>query len=289
VRAAPVAYAGMPRRRFWEMEDGHVNLDALAGTDPAHALLAVFAHAYANDWFVVPLEVAPGAVRIATLEVTDTFGTTTSIAATAVLDGPASRWRLWEPAPEAAADSPELAAVRVLLPPAPAPLEGPVLEDVLIGRDEMANLAWLIELTTRDGDGQAVDRFRRWLRLRAPHDPAFDPAGQASARSYRLGTTLPDNWYPLVASPDPAGGQRLSLATVPPEAVGVSDAGVQGQLVPHVPGSVLADEEASRAGSRLQRVDRLTRASSGRVVWRARVKSPGTGGASSGLRFDVLR
>jgi hypothetical protein len=231
---------------------------------------------------------------ITTLEVTDTFGTTTSIPATAGLDGPGGRWRLWELAPSADADpaagAPDAAtAVRVLPAPAPTPLEGPPLEEVLIGRDELANLAWLIELATRDGDGEAVDRFRRWLRLRAAEDPSFDPAGQAKARRYRLGTTLPDYWYPLTATPDPAGGHRLALASVPPEAVGVPDTGVQGKLVPHVPGTLIADEEASRAGSRLQRLDRLGRTPSGRVVWRARTKTAGAGEVGSGLRFDVLR
>jgi hypothetical protein len=279
VRPTPVTYAGMPRPRFWELEDGNVNLDVLAGTDAAHALLASFAHAYANDWFVVPLEVPPGATAIALLEVADTFGTTTQIAATAVLDGPAGRWRLWE------LSGGELDGLRVHLPISPVPLEGPPVEEVLIARDELANLAWLIELVTRDRDGAAVDRRRRWLELRPPGDPAFDPSARAALSSYRLGTELPDNWYPLVAT----GGGRLALAALPPGATSVSDAGVQGTVVPHAPGTVVADEEASRTGSRLRRADRLLRTRAGRVVWRARVKGPATGEASSGLRFDVLR
>jgi hypothetical protein len=56
-----------------------------------------------------------------------------------------------------------------------------------------------------------------------------------------------------------------------------------------VPATALADEEASRAGTRLRRLDRLTRGPGGRVVWRARHKARGSGEASSGLRFDVLR
>jgi hypothetical protein len=279
VRPTPVTYAGMPRPRFWELEDGHVNLDLLAGTDAAHALLASFAHAYANDWFVVPLEVPPGATAISVLEVADTFGTTTQIPATAVLDGPGSRWRLWE------LSGGEPDGLRVHLPIAPVPLESAPVEEVLIARDELANLAWLIELVTRDPDGVAVDRRRRWLELRPPGDLAFDPAGRPTASSYRLGTDLPDNWYPLVAT----GEGRLALAALPLGATVVSDEGVQGTVVPHAPGTVLADEEASRTGSRLRRADRLLRTRAGRVVWRARLKGPGTGEASSGLRFDVLR
>ena len=293
VRPGPVQYAGMPRPRFWELEDGNVNLDVMAGEDPAHALLALFAHAYANDWFVVPLEVAPGASLVTSLKVTDTFGTVTEIAATAVLDGPHARWGMWELAADTAGRDPGAgdgaAGLRIHPPISPPPLEGPALEDLLVARDEMANLAWLIELTTRDADGTAVDRYRRWMRLGPAADPSFNRATQGQADSYRLGTPLPDHWYPLVNEPSSAGPRGLLLAEVPPGATAVSDDGVQGRLVPHRPETVLADEEASRTGLQLRRRDRLTRTPSGRVVWRARTREPGTREASSGLRFDVLR
>ena len=294
VRPSPVRYAGMPRPRFWELEDGNVNLDLMAGRDPAHALLAMFAHAYANDWFVVPLDVAPGASLIERLTITDTFGTTTDIAPTAALDGPGARWSLWElsttPLPAVAPNEGDAAAgLRIHLPIAGSILDGSLLEDVLIARDEMANLAWLIELTTLDRDGSPVDRFRRWLQLRVADDPTFNPAAHQGAAGYRLGPTLPDNWYPLVGDRSTTAAPRLLLAQLPPGATDVSDEGVQGRLIPHHVGTVVADEEASRSGSRVRRLDRLMRTSSARHVWRARVKQPGTAEASSGLRFDVLR
>jgi hypothetical protein len=80
---------------------------------------------------------------------------------------------------------------RGCLPSALPALQGPVLEEVLIAGDEMANLAWVIELTTRDRDGTRVDRQQRWLRLRPPSDPTFNP-GTPRGSSYRLGTTVPD-------------------------------------------------------------------------------------------------
>jgi hypothetical protein len=285
VRPAPVTYPGMPRPRFWEFEDGHVNLDLMAGAGPAHRLLTLFAHAYSNDWFLVPLEVPPGATLITALEVTDTFGTTTVVPAAAALDGPASRWKLWELTSDDGEDT--AAGLRLHLPIAAAPLEGPVVEEVLLARDEMANLAWLIELVTRDADGTTVDRYRRWLGLRAPADADADP--RALPTSYALGTPLPDYWYPLIAATGPNDERQLRLASVPPEAIDVPDEGVRGRLVAHIPGTALADEEASRAGTRLLRVDRLLRTAAGRAVWRARIKQPGTGEAASGLRFDVLR
>ena len=284
VHPTPVAYAGMPRPRYWELEDGHVNLDTLIATDAAHAVLVSFAHRYANDWFLVPLGVPPGVTTIVSLTVTDTFGTTTDIPAVATVDSGRGPWRLWEltstdpdPAPGA--------GVRLLVPPTPVPLSGPAVEDVLVVRDELANLAWLVERSTQDSDGEPVDRYQRYLRLRPASDPAFDAGGQPSGRlRYRLGTAVPDYWYPLVSATGAGGRPMLRLAVLPPGASGVGDDGMRGRIVPHGPDTTIADEEALREGIHLIRQDRVL----GTVRWRARTKTPGFGEGSSGLRFDIV-
>jgi hypothetical protein len=210
------------------------------------------------------------------------------VPAVAAIDRDSGPWRLWDlTSTDHHAD--QAAGVRVFLPPAPPALEGPVLEDALVARDEMANLAWLIELTTRDGDGAAIDRYKRWLQLRPATDPSFNPAIRGGARSYRLATTVPDFWYPLVSVTGADGQPLLALAELPPEATGVSDVGVRGHLVSHTEETRLADEEASRDGTRLSRRDRITLSPAGLVVWRARTKGPGQGESSSGLRFDTLQ
>src|SRR5262249_23918516 len=125
VQPVPVADPGMPRPRFWELEDGHVNLDAAPITDPAHMVLVSFAHRYANDWYRVPLRVAPGACVITSLPVTDTFGTTEDVPAAAAVDGGSGPWRFWGLTPRS--DPTAAAGVLLLLPPATAPIDGPVL------------------------------------------------------------------------------------------------------------------------------------------------------------------
>ena len=288
VRPTPVTYPGMPRARFWEFEDGAVNLDTLAATDPAHAVLVAFAHRYANDWFVVPLTVPPGACTIEALTVTDTFGGTTPVRAVAAIDGGRGPWRLWELSSQDNDPRPG-AGLRILVPPTPKPLHGEAVEDVLLLRDELANLAWLVERTTRDRDGEPVDRYRRHLMLRAPNDPSFDPAAVATGQSiYRLGTAVPDYWYPLIATTGADNRPLLALAELPDGAVGVPDEGVQGRLVPHEAATTIADEEVPREGVRLLLEDRLVTGGSNVVVWRARAKLAGSGEGSSGLRFDVL-
>lgn len=293
VHPVPVSYPGMPRPRFWEFEDGDVNLDALrASSDPAHAVLATFAHEYTNDWFLVPLELPPGACLITELQVTDTFGTATRVPAVASVDADSGPWRLWE-IRSATGQSDAATGLRLFFPPSPPALDGPVVEDILVARDEMANLAWIIELVTRDGDGSTIDRYQRWLHLRPPSDPTFHPStattasGSPTSGTYRLGTTVPDFWYPLMTVT--ANDKRLlALGALPPEATGVPDDGVQGQLIAHKPDTTLAEEEASREGARLTRRDRLTLGPGGIIVWRARTRGPGQGESSSGLRFDTV-
>lgn len=287
VRATPVAYPGMPQPGYWTMEDGDVHLNPRPDSDPGQQLLALFAHSYANDWFVIPVTVPDGICLIADLQVTDTFGKTVHVPASAAVDGPGSRWNLWELSSPGTATSDGAMGLRLFPPVAAPPLEGPALEDVLVVRDEMADLSWVVELTTRDGDGTTVDRYRRWLARKPAQDPSFDPARKGDARWYRLGTTLPDFWYPLVPV-DGSPPAVLALADVPPGAKDVSDAEVQGRLVPHAGQTKLADQIVTRAGIRVTRADRLVYSGAGRTVWRARASGFDVAESSSGLRFDIL-
>ncbi|MFI7602525.1 hypothetical protein [Actinoplanes sp. NPDC049681] len=273
----PVSYPGMPRPRFWELEDGAVNLDALHTDDsPAYRVLADFVHRYANDWFLLPLSVTPGLVVVDTCVVTDSFGIDVSAPP---VTGP---WRMWELSSEAPTD--RLAGARLVLAGAPRPRDGGPTEDVLLIRDELANLAWVVERTTADPDGTLVDRQARYLRLRPP-----DPAPAAVGDRYLLGTPVPDYWYPLVAAAGPDGRALLALADLPPDASAVDDHGVRGLAVPHRDGTVIADEEVPGEGARLTRRFRLVAAEGRPLLWRARTKEPGLGEGSSGLRFDILR
>lgn len=120
-----------------------------------------------------------------------------------------------------------------------------------------------------------------------PADPP--PAAAGSVATYLLGTPIPDYWYPLVAVTGTDGRALLAQADVPPGAGGVGDSGVRGTIVGHTAGSVQADEEVPREGVHIVRRDRLLPGAGRATVWRTRVKEPGLGEASSGLRFDVIR
>ena len=75
-------------------------------------------------------------------------------------------------------------------------LEGAPLEELLLVRDEMANLAWAIERRMQGTSGEALDHkleadhlaFRQRLP-EAPNDPLL---------VHRLATHVPAHWIPLV-------------------------------------------------------------------------------------------
>ena len=268
VRPTPISYPGMPQPGYWTLEDGDVNLDPAVATDPGQQLLATFAHAYANDWFLIPLTVPPGICLISTLQVTDTFGTTTARARQRRAGRPLQPMGAVGDDPTTTTTTADGAAgLRVFLPPAPPPLHGPNLEDLLVARDELANLGWVIELTTRDDDGTTIDRYHRWLTRRPAQDPSYNPGTPDAASWYRLGTTLPDHWYPLTLDTTTTAG--LTLADLPDGATDVSDAGVRGHLFPHQAGTRLDGEQLTRMGIQVWNTPSLveTRFSPDALVW----------------------
>ena len=96
VMPAPVTAPGLPARRFWEFEDGRLNLAALrpAETDLGQVLLIETLSGFGNDWFVIGVELPVGHLVSATsLVVTDTFGVPD--AAAAARRPPARRDRRW--------------------------------------------------------------------------------------------------------------------------------------------------------------------------------------------------
>jgi hypothetical protein len=195
-----VTYPGMPSPRWWEFEDGDVNLGNMtAGPGELGKLLVTeFATLYGNDWFSVPLEVPVGSMtRITEFLVTDTFGVVESVApatehTTASGDDPSH-----EVGDEAAegplggvmegsdgwnvfmhTDLPNHDRPGLLVPPVLATHhESDPVERVLLARDEMANMAFGIELVTEDAVGDPL-RWRQYGRPTLAVDtvsPASDP------------------------------------------------------------------------------------------------------------------
>ena len=282
---APVSFRGMPSARFWEFEDGAVNFACVqaAPQDLARLLLVKFALEYSNDWFLLPLDLAVGTLsQIRALVVTNTFGERFLIPHASEVDGPTSPWRMFS----LTNDTQKL----FFLPPVLGPLlESQPVEDLSLLRDEMANVAWAVERVVESASGRPLDRHEAYQETLAeqPPSPAADAEGEPLI--YRLGTTVPDYWIPLLRVKD-GTTLRLKRGVLP----AFGEGGIQGLQFPK--GRLLEpsrdllvyEEEVPREGARVTRSYQYARWIDGSThVWIGRRKEPGRGEGSSGLQFDV--
>jgi hypothetical protein len=285
---APVTVRGMPAPRFWEMEDALLDFGAWqpGATDVPQLLLIESVSGYGNDWFVIPIELPVGTVTAArSLVVTDTFGVQTLLNPNS-----GQQWSMYQLAmPTGDAHVPSVSiSNRFYLPATLAqPFEGPVLEEVMLARDEMANLAWAVERRLENPLGVGVDTAAQ-PPTAAP--PASIPPTDGTA--YRLASDVPDHWIPLLPRQVGDNGEvRLARAAVldldgTPTIVR-SQARVLGDD-PTAP-LLMPEEEVPREGALVRRAFQAARWHDGRLfVWSAIRKTAGRGEGSSGLRFDTL-
>jgi hypothetical protein len=287
----PVTFPGMPANRWWEFEDARINFGAVdtGPDDLLRMMLIEFALIYGNDWFVIPVELSVGTVcRIGSLTVANSFGETIAIPPFHQAGGTGSAWRMFTLTPEGttAAGRQDL----LLVPPVLGPsLHGRPVEEVLLFRDEMANMAWAVERIVPGRSGRPIDRHDAYY-ARNGRGPEGARARSGQRLGYRLASTIPDYWVPLVPVPFPAGGPgaiRLHRGVIPDPVT---------QEVPRPRGQILGtgplainDEEVPRAGARVTRAYQYARWIDGSThLWLGRRKEAGRGEGGSGLRFDTV-
>jgi hypothetical protein len=282
----PVSYRGMPSARFWEFEDARVNFAKVEANpqDLARLLLVKFALEYANDWFLVPLEIDIGSLSlIQSLIVANTFGERMLIPHTTEVDGQSSPWRVF-----ALSQAPQQL---FFLPPVLGPaLQSAAVEDVLFLRDEMANAGWAVERVVESPAGRPLDRFEEFQAARQRNAREQEATSIGGALAYRLGTNVPDYWIPLLPVQQGTSIQ-LKRGVLPRREAD----GAEGSLEPQgrvlEPGHTLLlhDEEVPREGARVTRAYQYARWVDGSThLWTGRRKQPGRGEGSSGLQFDIL-
>jgi hypothetical protein len=305
---APVRFRGMPASRLWEFEDGRVNLGQIqAGSnDLAQLLLVEFALVFGNDWFLVPLELEAGSLsRVASLVVTNTFNERLLVPHASTVDGPDASWRMFAISPDPSVERADPYRDVFLLPPAlGTSIEGEPIEEVLFLRDELANLAWAVERVVEGEGGGRLNRLETYQMQRRALEQEQDartplPGAKASAAGvcYRLGSSVPEYWIPLLpVQVAESGGRpsiRLRRGAVPANALDGSEDIVRpsprGRVLQPDTELLVHDEEVPREGARVTRAYKYARGADGSTyLWIGRRKQSGRGEGSSGLRFDFL-
>jgi hypothetical protein len=279
--ASPVSFRGMPARRYWELEDGSVDIGALAAgpEDLGRLLLREFALVYGTDWFLIPLSVPVGSVtNIDSFKVTDTFGLGTTVPHYSVADRAEGKWRMFALSDVESGAAPDYRLL--ILPSAMGILDSEAVENVLLLRDELADMVWGVERSVLGPDGAPVDRSLAWKTMA----PSILPPAAAGVPRYRLGSDVPDYWIPfLPVVVNPGGPVQLRRGRLP-----TSASGPQGRLLGDSDLPIFL-EEVPREGVHLERRYRCTRGADGSTyLWIGRRRSIGRGEGRSGLRFDFL-
>lgn len=292
VQPSRLRYPGAPLPRWWQIEDGEVDVGGFP-PDRSHMatmLLIDLVVSHGDDWFTFPL--TPDPKR-------PSSGVVVTMRATEVRDDFDQWWPLAVPAGEE--EEPDLEtglgaepwslfrtrgldrAGLVVWPVAATPLSGPPLDEVVVGVDEDANLAWAVELRA-EGTALAPD---------AESAAALQETTPPGTRSfaYRPSTTLPPHWHPYRIEGDPRRYRQGLVADLTGPEEPIPRDGPRSSLLSGGPdtGHELAPAAVPSDGLRLERRYVLARATDGApALWIQRRRVPLLAGPVSHLRFDVL-
>ena len=269
-------YPSAPLPRWWQIEDAQVSIGGQAPDRSALATLVLIDLIvnHSDNWYTVGVPARAG--TISTLEdvtVIDSFG---------------DRWPVSPPEDWSLFTTTGLGSHSLVIwATAPAPLAGPVVDDVVIGIDEDANVVWAVE--------QVVAGRTLASIAPAPSESAETVAAQGF--SYLAMTPVPRYWHPYVLD-EPAGRRRFIQGRA------ADLGGPEPILLPEPASDLLLDPEAPAAGPvhklepaaipaeglRVQRRAMLARSTEGApVLWNQRRRQPLSAPPVTDLRFDVLR
>jgi hypothetical protein len=316
----PVKFSNMPNTRWWEFEDGKTNFGNVtaATTDLAKLLFLEFALVYANDWFLIPCTLPAGSTaNVLGLVVTNVFGENTWIdPAGAGVDDNWQRWSMFTLNRHGSVDA-KVDHTLLVLPTLPTYLESKPVEEVVLIRDETANMVWGIEKTVRLPDGSsrpggevAVESHAFLDRALAPGLSPASLVGYNAKIYYRAMNSVPENWIPFVPTHVPNDSREVQLqrgvmarlfeTDVDPDKLAQlskEERVVFAQTMllregldtdPQRP-YFLHEEEVPRSGVRVTLSFQRARWKHGRVVtWMGLRKEVGRGEGSSGLAFDQI-
>jgi hypothetical protein len=295
----PLEYPGAPHSRFWEIENGAVDIGGYA-PDTAHfpsMLLVELIYAHSDDWFLLPIDTSSGSIAaIMQMKITDGFGE--------IYDG-SDKLASGAPTYPGLSAPDDFSIYRcagltvdslVVWPVAEGPLESAPIERVQLGIDEQANVLWALE---RIVDSRQASRTQQPSDEAHPPYPPSAPLGDLSMSkiyAYKPATGIETHWHPYQLDWNGASGAEYvqwgladySLQTpmpMPRPAAKVLSAGTPETPELHkISAAVL-----SGGGVELERRWQLSRDINGRpVLWIERQRHILRAPPARNMRFDIL-
>jgi hypothetical protein len=300
-----IQFDGMPNTRHWTFEEGVINFGEINPdtTDIAKLLLIEFGLVYANDWFMLPIDLPVGSLtEVRGLAVTNVFGERLWIEPAVDIEGPTGSWQMFRLTNKGAADP------RLFLPATTTTgLESAAVERVVCIRDEISNMVWGIETIVQLSDGSSRTGRQVALELHGKYQSAVvvpppPPIENDAKVQYTLMTSVAEHWIPFVpvhidndnheiqlqraAMPRLLEGQ---IGVIPDKIeprtrlmrVGLDNVSAKSYYV--------AELEIERAGTTIDTKWQRCRWRNGNVVlWQGHHRRTGRGEGSSGLAFDTL-
>ncbi len=305
-------FPGMPATRWWEFEEGRVNIAGsdLSATDTVKSVLAEFALVYQDDWFVVPKLLPVGATaKVTGIVVKDVFGQHTLVQHTSESPGIESNWESWDMYSQTEANVGEgidpTDDSLFLAPSTHDIMLSEPLEEIVFIRDEMANMVFAIEKKIWNNLGEGIDAaeaagtLKQFLLDRSPETL---PVTEDAELRYELGNTIPINWIPFIPVHVGPGNNRaikLQRASMPlilsdyeqvpirPRTEFLRSGINEDDSLQTDPKYFIHDEIVPRAGIKLQKKLQRTRWFNGKTyLWLSHSKTIGHGQGNSNLQFD---
>jgi hypothetical protein len=297
-----VQFDGMPNTRHWAFEEGATNFGDIKPdtTDIAKLLLIEFGLVFANDWFLLPIDLPVGSLTaMRGLVVTNVFGERFWIEP-AVDIAQVQNWRMFRLTAKGASDD------RLFVPATtPTGLQSPPVEAVACVRDEVSNMVWGIETTVQLPDGSSRRGREVALELHAKYQaavvgtPPTGPENDATV-AYVLMTSVAEHWIPFIPVHIDDDNRQIQLQRAAMPRLLLGEQGVTpAKILPRTRlmreglddglSYYVAEEEVERAGTIVETRWQRCRWRGGRVVtWLGHSRTTGRGESASGLAFDTL-
>ncbi len=283
---SPVTYPGMPKSRWWEMEENEINFGSInvKTTDLPTLILIDFALIYGNDWLMIPFPMELNKLcAIKGLLVKDVFGFYTYIPPVDTgSDVSWKKWSLFSHTDDSARTSRQ--PLFYLAPTLLKPLEDEPLEKVSFFRDEISNMAWAFENVIPGALGKGL----RGAEVAEKEEETEEiPRTQDQPAKYLLGKEVPFYQIPFIPVETPGSTHsqvRLQRAKMP------QGSDPKGVLLTEIPSPYyIREENISSAGTAVIRRWQRTRWINGTVAqWVGREKQAAKGEGSTSLKFDLL-